>query len=134
MKHFMLEPRMLTMGGVFYPTGYVFAMFPNLEDADKVGAALQGAGFHSDDIMLLKPEAILDQVSPTAPAVAGTMPSVGSEAATVRQYTQLARQGHCALLVHAASERSTQRLMEVVHTVPFSMAEKYHFLAMERLH
>lgn len=130
----MLEPRMLTMGGVFYPTGYVFAMFPNPDDADKVGAALQDAGFCSDDIMLLKPEAILDQVSPTASAVAGPMPSVGTEAATVRQYTELAREGHCALLIHAASAGSTQRVMEVMHTVPFSMAEKYHFLAMEHLH
>jgi hypothetical protein len=134
MKPFMLESRMLTMGGVFYPTGYVFAMFPNLEDADKVDAALQSAGFNSDDIMLLKPEAILKQVSTTVSEVAGPMPSVGSEAATVRQYTELAKQGHCALLIPVPSPESTERVLDVMHQVPFSMAEKYHFLAMERLH
>ncbi|RZI81423.1 MAG: RNA-binding protein [Rubrivivax sp.] len=134
MKPFMLESKMLTMGGVFYPTGYVFAMFQSLEDADKVDAALQNAGFNSDDIMLLRPEAILNDVSPTVPETAGPMPSVGSEAATVRKYTELARQGHCALLIPAASAERTERLMDVMHQVPFSMAEKYHFLAMERLH
>ena len=28
MKPFVLQPKMLTMGGVFYPTGYMFVMFP----------------------------------------------------------------------------------------------------------
>jgi hypothetical protein len=134
MKPFMLDSRMLTLSGVFYPTGYVFAMFPNLEDADKVDAALQSAGFNSDHIMLLKPEAILNEVSTTVSAVAGPMPSVGSEAATVRKYTELARQGHCALLIPAPSADSIGRFMDAMHQVPFSMAEKYHFLAMERLH
>jgi len=85
MKPFMLDSRMLTLGGVFYPTGYVFAMFPKLEDADKVDAALQNAGYNSDDIMLLKPEAILNEVSTTVAPKRGILPSVGSEAAPVRK-------------------------------------------------
>lgn len=31
MKTFALNPKMLTLTGVFYPTGYAFIMFP--EDA-----------------------------------------------------------------------------------------------------
>lgn len=134
MKPFMLDSRMLTLGGVFYPTGYVFAMFPKLEDADKVDAALQSAGFNSDDIMLLQPEAILNEVSTTVTPKAGILPSIGSEAATVRQYTELARQGHCALLIPMPPPETAERFMDAMHQAPFSMAEKYHFLAMERLH
>jgi hypothetical protein len=29
MKHFELTKKMLSMGGVFYPTGYAFIMFPD---------------------------------------------------------------------------------------------------------
>ena len=32
MKPFELQSRMLTMRGVFYPTGYIFVMLPHAED------------------------------------------------------------------------------------------------------
>ncbi len=38
MRQFALEPRMLTMRGVFYPTGYMFVMLPRLEEAAAAGA------------------------------------------------------------------------------------------------
>ena len=134
MKPFTLEPRMLTMGGIFYPTGHVFAMFPNQDDACKVEAALQREGFDTDEIMLLEPETILNDIGFTVKETDKPLPSAGSEVDTVRHYTELARQGHCALLIPARSDKATERLLEVIHTVPFSVAEKYNFLTMEQLH
>jgi hypothetical protein len=40
MKHFELTQKMLSMGGVFYPTGYSFIMFPDAEDANQVANEL----------------------------------------------------------------------------------------------
>ena len=49
MKHFELTKKMLSMGGVFYPTGYAFIMFPDPEDAKQVAEELEVG---SDGVML----------------------------------------------------------------------------------
>ena len=51
MKNFELTKKMLSMGGVFYPTGYAFIMFPDSEDAKKIAHELETA---SDGVMLLR--------------------------------------------------------------------------------
>jgi hypothetical protein len=58
---------------------------------------------------------------------------VGTEGATVRQYVDLAQQGHHALMIPAPSQDATERIMEVVRKVPFSYAQRYHLLVIEDL-
>jgi len=133
MKDFTLASRMLTLRGEFYPTGFVFAMLPTVDDSKVVERGLLQSGFKDDDIMLLTTADILGKIVPTAAHHGDVFPSVGTESATVLKYRALALQGHCAMMVRAASGDTTEKVMQVVRTVPFSMAEKYRFLVIEDL-
>lgn len=62
MHAFALDPDMLTLAGVFYPTGYVFAMFPTEQDARSTAEALERDSLSEKPVMLLSPQQILEQV------------------------------------------------------------------------
>jgi hypothetical protein len=134
MKDFAMASRMLTLRGEFYPTGFVFAMMPSEDDAQVVERGLLSSGFEGEDIMLLKADDVLQKVVPTTAHHGEVFPSVGTESATVLKYRDLALQGHCAMMVRASSGDSTEKVMQSVRTVPFSIAEKYRFLVIEDLH
>lgn len=133
MQDFSLDPSMLTMGGVFYPTGYVFAMFPTEQDARATGEALESEKLSDKPVMLVSPQVVLEQVVRTVGSADIPLPSPGTEAAVVRQYAALAGQGHWALMVHAPDGDATEAVMQVVRRAPFSFAEKYRKLVIEDL-
>ncbi|MDP1742971.1 RNA-binding protein [Polaromonas sp.] len=133
MKTFALHPKMLTLSGVFYPTGYAVIMFPDAQQAEQAARELVSGGYDDDAIMLLPPETILREIGRVDGDSDVDLPSVGTEGATVQKYVKLARQGQHGLMVHAASDKDTERVMSVVRTLPFSYAQKYHILAMEDL-
>lgn len=134
LQPFSLDPSMIALiGGSFYPTGYSFIMFPNLHDAQVVGEKLIAEGLVEEDIFLLPPESVLSQITPTVSNADDPLPSAGTEGATVRAYTKLAREGHGALLVKTEDEDAAERLMELVRTVPYSIAQRYRLLVIEDL-
>ncbi len=130
MKPFELEPKMLTMRGVFYPTGYLFAMFPTREDAEKVDHALRERS-DAGKTMLLTPEDVMGKIVSTVGGADMPLPSAGSEADTARKYAEFASQGHYALMIHAPTEEDGEQVMDAVRTVPFSIAEKYRKLVIQ---
>jgi len=132
MKTFELTPKMVTMGGVFYPTGYAVILFPEASQAEQAAQALEDAGFASDKVMLLPPATILRDIG-KVDGDKGGMPSVGTEGHTVNKYVALAREGHHGVMVHAPSDADTQRLLSSVRSLPFTYGQKYHMLAMEDL-
>lgn len=134
MKHFTLESRMTAaIGGAFYPTGHTVVMFPAAEDASHVGHQLLAHGFSGDEIYLIPPTVLLEQITPTVREGHSPLPSAGTDAATVRAYTQLAREGHTALLVRTKDEAAAERLMVDVRKVTFSIAQRYRTLVIEDL-
>jgi hypothetical protein len=133
MKPFALESRMLTMRGVFYPTGYMFVMLPRLEDAERLDHELHSSGYRDHDVMLVPPAAILQQIGATVSHDFDTLPSIGTEAATVLEYERRARDGECAVMIHAPTQHDSDAVMDVVHTVPFSYATRYRTLVIEDL-
>lgn len=62
MKTFALQPKMLTLSGVFYPTGYAVIMFPDAQLAEQAARELVSGGYDSDAIMLLPPDTILREI------------------------------------------------------------------------
>ena len=118
---------MFTMGGVFYPKGYAFVMFPTHDQARSVDVA----GFEA--AVLLTPQQVLLDVGQVKGDSDVDLPAVGTEGATVRKYVDLARQGHCALMVKVDSTEETERLMTSARAAGFSYGQRYHFLAMEDL-
>jgi hypothetical protein len=132
MKPFSLEPSMVTMGGVFYPTGYMFVVFPSRDDAAGAGDALRASGF-AEPAMLLSPEDVLQHVVRTVGNADAPLPSAGTEADTVRKYADYASKGHWALMVHAPSAEDTERVMAVFRKYPFAYGQKYRHLVIEDL-
>ena len=134
MKAFELEPQMLTLRGVFYPTGHMFIMFPTEKDARDAEHALEEDNGHSgDSISLLTPRDIQEKIARTVGHADLPLPSAGTEADTVRHITELASKGHYALMIHAPSAKETEHIMGVLKEFPISYAQKYRHLVIEDL-
>lgn len=135
MKHFTLDRHMCaTIGGAFYPTGYSMVMFPDAQDASRVGHQLISNGdFNGDEVYLIPPQTMLSQITPTVKEAEDPLPSAGTDGATVRAYTKLAREGHTGLLVKTKNEEAAERMMREVRKVTYSIAERYRTLVIEDL-
>ena len=133
MKNFALTADMLTMSGTFYPKGYAFIMFPNTGAATEVAQSIghhPGAGSH---VSYLSAAVVLKDIGKVDGDSDIDLPSVGTEGATVHKYVDLARQGHCALLVKVDSDEETERVMQFARKAGFSYGQRYHLLAIEDL-
>lgn len=133
MKPFNLEPSMQTMGGVFYPTGYVFLMVPTRDAAAKAAQALLDGGVEDNDISLVTPEMIHEKIARTVGNADIPLPSAGTEGDTVRRFAELASQGHHALMVHAPKAEQSDRVMALLDGHEISYAQKYRTLVIEDL-
>lgn len=133
MKNFQLTSSMQTMGGVFYPKGYAFIMFPDAEAAAQVANTLDQPGLHPGEVMLLDPPTVLRDIGRVDGESDLALPSVGTEGATVRKYVDLAREGHHAVMVHVAGDEDTERIMQLARQAGFSYGQRYHLLAIEDL-
>ena len=132
MKPFQLESGMRTMGGVFYPTGYVVLMFPGEQQARDACKLLGDNGFDEAEVMLVTPDDFRRELG-DATGDDAILPSAGSEGDTVRRFAELARQGHHALMVHAPSADESDRVMTVLKGSPISYGQKYRKLVIEDL-
>lgn len=124
---------MLTLRGVFYPTGHMFLMFPTEQDARNAERALEDDGYNGESISLLTPLDIQEKVARTVGNADIPLPSAGTEADTVRHFTELASQGHHALMIHAPSAEETAHVMQVLRDAPISCGQKYRHLVIEDL-
>ena len=127
MKPLEITSSMRTLGGVFYPKGYAFVMFPSAEGAQHV------ASQDFDDAMVLTPRQVLFDVGQVKDDSDVELPPVGTEGATVRKFIDLARQGHHAVMVKIDSDEEAERLMVAARAAAFSYGQRYHLLAMEDL-
>ncbi len=133
MKKFELTPDMLTMSGTFYPQGYAFIMFPNAMMAERAALEISHEAPLGDSVMFLNAATVLREIGKVEGDSDIVLPSVGTEGATVRKYVDLARQGHCALMLKVDSDEETERVMQSARGASFSYAQRYHLLAMEDL-
>ena len=132
MKKFELTPVMLTMSGTFYPRGYAFIMFPNANLAEQAGREISKAPF-GDSVMFLNAATVLRDVGKVEGDSDVVLPSVGTEGATVRKYVQLARTGHCGLMVKVDSDEDTELVMQAARSATFSYGQRYRLLAIQDL-
>lgn len=130
MKPFELTKKMLTMSGVFYPTGYAFIMFPDGESARR---AAEKIDVLSDTVMLLTPEIVLKEIGKVDGDSDAPLPDVGTEGATVQRYVNLARKGHHALMVAVPDSKVAERVTAEARESDFSFGQLYHMLAIEDL-
>lgn len=130
MQAFAPESRMYTLGGVFYPTGHMFIMFPTIEGARDAERRLLEAGWDGGPISLLTPKDIHDKIA-AAVADDDHLPSAGTEAATARHYEELAREGHHAILVPAPKAKDAEKVMQALKGMDISYAQRYRHFVIE---
>jgi hypothetical protein len=133
MKPFHLEPNMLTMRGVFYPTGHMVLMFPSEQDARDAERLLEDDGYSGEAVSLLTPTLIQQELARTIGSTDMPMPSAGTEADTVRRIVELASQGHHGLMIHAPTAAESDHIMNVLKHAKISYGQKYRHLVIEDL-
>lgn len=133
MKDFKLSRDMLNLRGQFYPTGHILAMFDGEDAARAAARALVDGGVQDDDISLISPETMMGDVARTVGTGDIPLPSAGTEGDTVRRYTNLAAQGHWALLIHAPDSADSDRVMAALKDHQPSHAQRYRMLVIEDL-
>lgn len=133
MTRFEIEPHMLTLRGVFYPTGYMFLMLPTQQDAHDAERTLREAGYKSERVTLLTPNDIQEKIVRTVGSADIPLPSAGTEADTVRHFAELASRGHHALMIHAPSADESAHVMSILRDAPISYGQKYRHLVIEDL-
>jgi len=133
MKPFILDSSMQTMSGVFYPTGHVVMMLPTRDDAKQAMKALTDHGMSTETMTLLPPETVLNEIARTVGSADIPLPSVGTEADTVRRMTDFASKGHWGLMVFAPHQKDSEDLMAWLKGVPVVYAQKYRQLVIEDL-
>lgn len=133
MKPFTLDPHLLTMRGVFYPTGHIVAMLPGREAAEHAAQVLTRAGISGDELSLLSPETVLGPLVQTIGSADLPFPSPGTEAETVRKMAQHALQDEWALLIHAPKQADCDRVCQALKGLPVRFALRYRQLVIEDL-
>jgi hypothetical protein len=129
MKPFQLDSSMKTLGGTFYPKGWMVLMFPNEQSAREAAKKLADAHVPGD-VMLVTPQDLRTHILSTAGDEA-ILPSAGSEGDTVRRFAELAAQGQHGLMVHAPSHDDSERVMQALQGMPISYGQKYRMLVIE---
>lgn len=133
MKEFQLGREHVDMGGQFYPTGHIVALFPGEDAARAAVRALADAGIAEDGISLISPEVMLRDVTRTVGNSGINLPSAGTEADTTRRFAALASQGHWTLLIPAQHSGDSERVMAALKDHPPVHAQKYSRLIIEDL-
>ena len=113
MKPLVLDSTMTNMGGIFYPTGHVFALFPDEDCVRQAAAALQTAG-HAGEMAYASPEVIMQEIVHTLGTADAPLPSVGAEGDMVRRIADLAGSGHHGLLVKMADKDNAEALVGAI--------------------
>jgi len=134
MRNLAVDSSMLApIGGAFYPTGHSMLMFETEDLAKEVGQRLLDHGFSRDEIYFVPANVVLAQITPTVSDADNPLPSAGTDGATVRAFTKLAREGHAGLLVRTEEDEARDRLMAAVGSTPYAIAQRYRRLVIEDL-
>jgi hypothetical protein len=132
MRPFHIDSDMRTLRGVFYPTGWMVLMLPGEQQARDAARLLEQNGIGGDAIMLMTPQDVRRELV-GAEGDDNMLPSAGTEGDTVRNITDLAAQGHHALMVHAPHQEDSDRVMAALKGVPIAYGQKYRKLVIEDL-
>lgn len=130
MKPFHLDKSMMTMRGVFYPTGWMVLMFPGEQQARDAARILADRGLAEGDVMLVTPEDFRRDIFDDSDDAA-ILPSAGTEADTVRRFVELAREGHHGLMVHAPKHEQSDHVLEWLRGSGIVYGQKYRTLVIE---
>lgn len=130
MTPFHFDSGMKNLLGTFYPTGWLFLMFPGDRQARDAAKLLEDKGIAGDGIMLVTPDDFRREILDTKGDDV-ILPSAGTEGDTVRKFNECFEKGHHGLLVHAPKAEESDRVMELLQGIDISYGQKYRKLVIE---
>ena len=113
MKPLVLDSSMTNMSGTFYPTGHVFALFPDEDCVRQADTHLQNAG-HSGTTAYASPDVILQDIVRTLGNADAPLPSVGAEGDMARRIADLAGNGHHGLLIAMGDKDEIENVVSAI--------------------
>jgi hypothetical protein len=128
----MSESKLPTEFGIFYPTGWIVAAFPEKESAEQVRGDLLSGGYDEDDCRLVR----CDEVIPTAEGQLGDadwLSRLGKADEMLGRHLAAAKRGSTFLLIYAPTDTEAERVMNVVRRVPFDFAHRYRRFAIQEM-
>lgn len=131
MNTLLSDTSLYKLNHVFYPRGYIFAMFATTQAADATAAELatiEGIG----TIEVVSSGAITEHLAERADEGTSILPSVGRELQFMRRFVELAREGLCGLLVELASAE-VELVARLLDSGKAELAYEYKLLTIEEL-
>jgi hypothetical protein len=123
--------RRFVEGGLFYPTGYIVAAFPDASQALQVQRDLITGGYDAEhDCIYATPETIADEAESDIKHSA-LRALVGHSLQSRDTHLSLAHEGCHFLTIHASTQAEEQRVIRVMSRVPVRHAIKYHLFVIE---
>ncbi len=116
--------------GVFYPNGYIVAAFPQQEAAQQVQRDLFTGGYDQADCRLATSENVIRSAQSHLKN-ASWLKGLGKSGDLEQQHLEAAKRGCTFLVVYAPTKLDTERAMNVIRRVPFELAHRYHYLAIQ---
>ena len=121
--------------GIFYPTGYLLAVFADASRADRATAALRAAGFGTDDLVVATGAEVL-AYSRALRGDRGLFARferfladlLGEEATLADELVSLAERGHTFVAVRAPDEAATTRSAGAVRALAPVVLRKFDAL------
>lgn len=134
MKAFALDSSHTSMGGVFYPTGHVFALFATADAAKTAARAFEsGAEPGSNPCAYAGPETIRQDIVRTLGTDDAPLPSVGADGDFVRRIADLAGKGHHGILVKMGKNDDSAGVTSLLESHGAEAAFYYRTLVIEDL-
>jgi hypothetical protein len=129
-----------TSWGIFYPTGYIIAIFDSLEAAKRAREVMLSAGYSKDEVDAVPSEYVISDIE------AGTRDAtlfdrikqsvskaMGTEAEYWEEDLKLAKQGAGFLAVHAPTDHEAQRVLRLLGPEKPKKVRRYGTMSVEEL-
>ena len=121
--------------GIFYPTGYVLAVFSDETGADRAVAALRAAGFATDDLVVATGADVLaySRELRADPGLVSRFERLvarlfGEEASLADNLVALAEGGHAFVAIHTPDAAATTRAGDAVRPLAPVVLRKFDAL------
>ena len=132
MRPLIVDSSMTSMGGIFYPTGHVFALFPD-EDGARQAATELGIIDHKGELSYGDPATVMQEVVRTLGTADAPLPSVGAEGDMVRRIADLAGAGYHGLLISMDNKDETETRVQAIAAAGAVTAFHYRTFIIEDL-
>lgn len=122
-----------TSFGALKPVGHVLIALKTRQQKGVVQTALSEEGWAPEAMADFTPSESVDELANMVDQASGGLAGFGYELTLMRRYLELARQGHCWLLVKVDDDAKAQRIGQLARLYGASAAVHYRTFTVEDL-